>query len=205
MDRKGLLIVIEAVKSTEKLRQAIKLYRWLKENGYDSVITSQYWSEGKVGRNLEKMLDGEKNPFMEALLFAADRAEHVEKLIKPALKQGKIVVCDRYYHSSIAFQTASGLDENWVREINKHFIKPDIVIYLDSDLEKFDGEKKNIRTDHDSDIHKKAKEIYDKMSENGEIIKVSANSSSDEIFSQIKKIVSEKIAEKFNISFSARP
>jgi len=193
-----MFIVLEAVKSTEKLRQVVKLYKWLKSEGYDTVLTSEYWSEGKIGSNMEKLLDGEKNPFLEALLFATDRADHLEKLIKPALEQGKIVICDRYYHSSIAFQTASGLEESWIREINRHFIKPDIVIYLDGEI---NDNKKGIRVKNDSEIHEKAKRIYDKMSKNGEIIKIVVNGNSDETFSQIKKIVSEKL----NIFFSGKP
>ncbi len=199
---RGLFIVLEAVKSTEKLRQVVKLYKWLKSEGYDVAVTGQYWTEGKIGRNLETLLNGERNPVMEALLFAADRAEHVEKFIKPALEQGKIVICDRYYHSSIAFQTASGLEEGWVREINKHFIKPDIVFYLHQP--KGDGEKKNIRTDHDPKIHKQAAEIYEKMARNGELIKIHVNGDSDAVFSEIKRIVSEKLAEKINTSSSAK-
>ncbi len=188
---KGMLIVLEAVKSTEKLKQAVRLYRWLKSEGHDAVLTTQYWTEGKIGRNMEALLCGEKNPVMEALLFAADRAEHVEKLIRPALESGKIVICDRYYHSSIAFQTASGIEESWIRELNKHFIKPDIIFYLDSP--EFEGEKKNIRTYHDSEIQKKAREMYEKMAESGEIVKVEANGNSDETFSRIREIVSERL------------
>lgn len=190
---KGILIVLEAVKTTEKLKQAVRLYRWLKSEGYDVVLTSQYWTEGRIGRNMEALLDGVKNPVMETLLFAADRAEHIEKLIKPALESGKIVICDRYYHSSIAFQSASGLDESWVMEVNRHFIKPDIVLYIDSNQE-FDGEKKRIRTYHDSEMQRKAREMYDKMAEKGEIIRIPANGNSDEIFSRIRKIVSEKLS-----------
>ncbi len=188
---KGIFIVLEAVKTAEKLKQAVRLYRWLKSEGYDAVLTTQYWTGGKVGKNMEAFLDGEKNPVMEALLFAADRAEHIEKLIKPALENGKIVICDRYYHSSIAFQTACGIDESWVREVNKHFIKPDLVFYLDSNQE-FGGEKKKIRTYHDSEIHRKAREIYEKMAEKGEIIKIPAEDS-DEAFSRIRDIVSERL------------
>jgi len=177
---KGMLIVLEAVKSAEKLKQAVRLYRWLKSEGYDAVLTTQYWTEGRVGRN------------MEALLFAADRAEHIEKLIKPALESGKIVVCDRYYHSSIAFQSASGLDESWIREINRHFIKPDIAFYIDSNPEET-GEKKKIMTVNDSEIQKKARETYARMAESGELIRIPANGNSDEIFSRIREIVSEKL------------
>ncbi|MFZ3077501.1 MAG: dTMP kinase [Candidatus Aenigmatarchaeota archaeon] len=190
---KGMFIVLEAVKSAEKLKQAVRLYRWLKSEGYEAVLTTQYWTEGRVGRNMEALLDGVENPVMEALLFAADRAEHIEKLIRPALESGKIVVCDRYYHSSIAFQSASGLDESWIREINRHFIKPDIAFYIDSNPEEA-GEKKKIRTVNDSDIQKRAGEMYSKMAENGELIRILADGNSDETFSMIKKIVSEKLS-----------
>ncbi len=189
---RGIFIVLEAVKSAEKLKQAVRLYRWLKSEGYEAVLTTQYWTEGKIGRNMEALLDGVKNPVLEALLFAADRAEHIEKLIKPALESGKIVVCDRYYHSSIAFQSASGLDEIWIREINRHFIKPDVAFYIDSPPA--EGEKKKIRTVNDSDIQRKAGEMYARMAENGELVRIPASGNSDETFSLIKKIVSEKLS-----------
>lgn len=133
---------------------------------------------------------------MEALLFAADRAEHVEKLIRPALEQGKVIVCDRYYHSSIAFQSASGLEEAWIREINRHFIKPDIVFYLDSP--EMEGERKNIRIYHDSEIHRKARETYENMAESGEVVKIPANGDSDETFSRIREVVSKIIKNSDN-------
>ncbi len=196
---KGMFIVLEAVKGAEKLKQAVRLYMWLKSEGYDAVLTTQYWTEGRIGRNMEALLDGVENPVMEALLFAADRAEHIEKLIKPALESGKIVICDRYYHSSIAFQSASGLDESWIREINRHFIKPDIAFYIDSPP--MEGEKKKIRTVNDTDIQKKAGEMYAKMAESGEIIRIPANGSSDETFSRIREIVSKFIIEKPADSF----
>jgi dTMP kinase len=68
---------------------------------------------------------------LEALLFAADRVDHVQTEVEPLLKQGKIVVCDRYLSSSLAYQGAVGLDLHWMDCINKFALKPDLTLFLD--------------------------------------------------------------------------
>lgn len=80
-------------------------------------------------------------PVVDALLFAADRADHVERFIKPALADRKVVVSDRYLESSVAYQCAQGLDERWVLAINRHAIKPDLTIIMDIDPEVSLGRK----------------------------------------------------------------
>lgn len=191
--KKGFLIVLESVKTTEKLKQAVRIYKWLKSKKYDVVLTHEpLWNHGKIGNILENMLGKTDNPVFEALLYAVDRAKHVEKIIEPNLKKGKIVICDRYIHSSLAFQTASGVDLKWVREINKFFPKPDLAFYLDSNPEKSDSEKKKIRTDYDLELQKKARKIYLKLVRKEELIKINVTNS-EEIFSKIKKIISKKL------------
>ncbi len=85
-------------------------------------------------------------PQTMSLLFAADRAEHVQKIIIPTLEKGINVVCDRYYASSLAYQGAlDNVDEDWILQINRFCIQPDIVFLLDIDpnksLNRIKGEK----------------------------------------------------------------
>jgi dTMP kinase len=68
---------------------------------------------------------------LEALLFAADRIDHMEREVMPALKNKKIVVSDRYLYSSLAYQGAAGLDLEWIEGMNKWAMKPDLTIYID--------------------------------------------------------------------------
>ena len=64
-----------------------------------------------------------------ALLFAADRCDHAQREINPAIEAGKIVVSDRFYHSSLAYQ-GSEADRAWIMEINRLALRPDLTIYL---------------------------------------------------------------------------
>jgi dTMP kinase len=91
-------------------------------------------SKGVYGNILKKsILQGTKRfpKALEAVLFTVDRLDHIEKEIRPHLEAGRIVVCDRYYYSSIAYQGTSKSMQKWVKEINKHAIKPDLAIYID--------------------------------------------------------------------------
>lgn len=86
-------------------------------------------SNSLVGKIIREILSGktEVDNKTLALLFAADRIEHT-KLIKEELKK-RDVVCDRYLYSSIAYQSVAGVDENFIKSINRYALKPDIVFY----------------------------------------------------------------------------
>jgi len=81
------------------------------------------------------IMESVDNPFVVAALFTVDRAEHVEKMIKPALAQGKWVVCERYADSTLAYQGyGMGLDKDLITRMNEQAIKglwPDKIFYLD--------------------------------------------------------------------------
>jgi dTMP kinase len=105
--RRGLLIALEGGEGAGKTTQARLLAIWLREQGYD-VITTQEPGATKVGMRLRALLLDTAHvgmsPRAEALMYAADRAEHVASVIAPALERGTIVVTDRYVDSSIAYQ-----------------------------------------------------------------------------------------------------
>ena len=75
----------------------------------------------------------EVSPTTLALLFTADRAEHVEKTIKPALDEGRVVICERYFYSTIAYQSVQGVNPQWLSQINSFAPEPDLVILLEVD------------------------------------------------------------------------
>jgi len=92
-------------------------------------------SDGPVGRLLREILAGKHAPTdatTMALLFAADRADHIQREVAPALAEGKVVVSDRWYHSSLAYQ---GTDEerSWIAELNRRARRPDLTIFVQVD------------------------------------------------------------------------
>lgn len=118
----GLFVAFEGGEGSGKTTQARMLAIWLRDQGYDVVQTREPGAT-KIGMRLRAiLLDAAERGLSarsEALLYAADRAEHVEKVIRPALQRGAIVVCDRYVDSSLAYQGAGrALDPEDVSKIN---------------------------------------------------------------------------------------
>ena len=137
MKKKGVFIVIEGLDGSGKTTQ-VKLLTKKIENKYDVFCTSEP-SEGVIGNFIrESYLYGKNrmSPYVEALLFAADRVEHVEKEIIPALKKGKLVISDRYVYSSLAYQGSGKISLDWIQTINKSILTPDLAIFLDVEPEK---------------------------------------------------------------------
>jgi dTMP kinase len=116
----GVFIAMEGGDGAGKSTQAGLLYTWLQEHGHTVVVTREPGGTS-LGRTVrELVLHGDHvTPRAEALLFAADRAHHVQTLILPALARGEAVITDRYMDSSIAYQGAGrDLGVGEVRELN---------------------------------------------------------------------------------------
>ncbi|MGL4174358.1 MAG: dTMP kinase [Actinomycetota bacterium] len=133
----GRFIALEGGDGAGKSTQAELLGEWLQEQGYDVVLTREPGAT-ELGENLrDVVLHGDISPRAEALLFAADRAQHVESVIRPALTRGAIVVSDRYVDSSVAYQGAGReLGVRQVAEISRwatESLVPDITVLLDVD------------------------------------------------------------------------
>jgi dTMP kinase len=137
MKNKGLFIVFEGIDGGGKSTQIGMLADYLKAEGYDVELHMEPTQEA-IGNLLGIYMRSEDRSFTpetETLLFAADRIEH-GKVIKEGIEEGKIIISDRYLHSSLAYQGAAGVDMDWMKSVNKHALKPDIVILLDIDPEK---------------------------------------------------------------------
>ena len=136
----GLFIVFEGGDAVGKTTQMRMLVPWLRECGVDPVVTRQPGGTG-LGRKLRKLLLGPDHPELvsraEALIYAADKAQHVEALIRPALAEGRVVVCDRYVDSMIAYQGAGRvLDLAEVEQVARWAtggLRPDLTVLLDAD------------------------------------------------------------------------
>ncbi len=136
--KKGLFVVLEGIDGAGTTTQMKCLKEQLLAKGYGVHLTREP-SDNFLGLLIRKALtatlkDSAEKPVSLndetlALLFAADRLHHLAEEILPALHEGKIVICDRYYGSSLVYQGAlCGLD--WVKEINSRAIKPDVTLYF---------------------------------------------------------------------------
>ena len=133
MTKRGAFICIEGIDASGKTMQAHRLVRNLRRRGLDAVYTTGP-STGEIGKLIRDHVLNRKKRVpvaVEALLFAADRVDHVEKEIKPALQKGKIVICDRYVYSTVAYQGAADLDLNWIEQINQFALVPNMTLFLD--------------------------------------------------------------------------
>ena len=190
--KNGFFICIEGLDKSGKTTQSILLVEALRRRGYDAIYTSEP-SDGEIGNFIRRyILNREEriSAIVEALLFAADRAEHTETFVKPNLKKGKIVVSDRYLFSSLAYQGAAGLDIGWIKEINKAAIKPDLAIYLDIPvdvvLQRCQGGKSVMER---RETQERVRDIYMNMVSNGELILIDGNRPVEKTAKDIERLV----------------
>lgn len=128
----GSLIVFEGIDGTGKSTQVALLAEALEALGRE-VVTSLEPTNGPYGKQLRaSMQEGRLSPEEELALFHDDRRDHVEHLILPALEAGKVVILDRYYFSTMAYQGSRGFDPVELRKKNEEFAPvPDQVIILE--------------------------------------------------------------------------
>lgn len=138
---KGLFITFEGGDGCGKTTQIELLDKYLQSKGYKTLVTREPGAKG-LGVKLREILlnyDGEVSPTCESFLFLADRAQHVDCIIKPALEDGVIVLCDRHTDSTVAYQGyGRGLDLEQIHKLNNiatSGLKPDLTIVLDVDVE----------------------------------------------------------------------
>lgn len=142
--KQGRFIVFEGGEGVGKSTQIVRLSAYLTKKGHKVLVTKEPGGS-PLGVSIRKLLFHSKETdsltdLAEAFLFLADRAQHVSQVIQPALAQNKIVICDRYYFSSIVYQgNLRRLGENKIETLSKVAIQgcePDWVILLDCPVEK---------------------------------------------------------------------
>ena len=175
---KGKLITFEGIDYSGKTTQAKKLFNYLKRNGYKVILLREPGGE-KVSESIRQVLLSSRNtgmnPLTEILLYEAARAQLVSKIILPALKQGKIVICDRFYDSSLAYQGyGRGLDTkmiNYLNRVSVSGLKPDLTILIDISIKVFtsrmrQNNKKKDRIEKEKiDFYKRVREGYLKIAQ----------------------------------------
>ena len=125
-----MFIVLEGPDGAGTTRQSEFLAKRMEAAGRKVFVTAEP-THGEIGAWIRSELKkGELPPEALQLLFCADRAEHIERVIKPAIERGEDVISDRYSLSTLAYGEASGVDRNWLAQINDHFLKPDLTFLL---------------------------------------------------------------------------
>ncbi|WP_195971828.1 dTMP kinase [Clostridium thermobutyricum] len=202
--KKGLFVAFEGGEGSGKSTIIEKIYIWLRESGHECILTREPGGI-KISEKIREVILDKENTEMdgrtEALLYAAARRQHLVEKVIPAINSGKIVLCDRFVDSSLAYQGyARGLGIDEVFEINKFAINdcmPNVSILFDIDPEigleriRKNSSREVNRLDLEKiDFHNKVREGYTKIYENNKdrMIKINAEQSIDQVFEEVKRI-----------------
>lgn len=136
--KRGLFVVLEGIDGSGTTTQVKLVSESLSRRNY-SVHCTREPSDGPIGRLIRCVLSGQieldRGDDTMALLFAADRMDHLKREVQPALDRGLIVLCDRYYYSSMAYQSSDERSEMFTRTVNGKARPPDLTIVLEVGLE----------------------------------------------------------------------
>lgn len=200
--KKGCFITFEGIDGSGKTTQLNSVKNYLENNGYSVVVTREPGALN-VGKKIrEILLHSNENisDKCEMFLFLADRANHIQNFIEPALNQGKIVLCDRHTDSTIAYQGyGRGQNIELLKKLNDIAtgnIKPDLTLLYDISM---DTSFKRVGTQKDR-MELSGLEFYEHVrlgyielqKENPERIKIiNANKSINDVFEDTKQLINE--------------
>lgn len=208
----GRFITFEGIDGSGKSTQLRLLEGRLRIKGYD-VITTLEPGGTPLGRRIrEAFLETEEvvAPLSELLLFAADRAQHVNFLIKPSIAEGKIVISDRYADATVAYQGAGrGFDRKTIDsviELATGGLKPDLTLYFDISIEKAvsrasarpDSETKKNRMDGETvEFYSRVREAYLEIARNepGRVKVIDGDGSVEEIQERVSSIIDDFLSD----------
>ena len=212
----GKFIVLEGVEGCGKTTQLQRLQQWFADGRWpaDSVVTTREPGGTELGSELRQILlahrDGEPmQERAELLLYAADRAQHVEGFIKPQLAAGAMVLCDRYTDSTVAYQGyGRGLSLELIEQLNQlatNGLTSDLTLWLDVDVEiGLARAKKRSTPDRFEqatiDFHRRIQTGYQALAKANpqRIVRVDAGLSVDEVSAEIQQILTEFLRETAN-------
>lgn len=207
---KGMFITVEGPDGSGKTTQLQLLVRSLTEKGYEVVVTREPGGT-KVGNGIREVLlspeHDEMTPRVEMMLYAASRAQNIDQVIRPALKRGAIVVCDRFVDASIAYQ-GYGLqyDLNQILSLNEWAtagIKPDLTFLFDltpdqaSRRMKDRGQLDRIES-RDESFHQRVYDGFKKILEQhpDRMVRIDANATIEMIQDEVLDITLERLNER---------
>lgn len=205
----GLFITLEGPEGSGKTTAALKMVDTLKTLGYEVVYTREPGGI-EIAEQIRQVILDPKNTAMdaktEALLYAASRRQHLVEKVMPALKEGKIVLCDRFVDSSLVYQgMGRGLGIDTVYQMNLFAIEdvmPDLTIFFDVKPEvglariAADSNREVNRLDMETiDFHHKVYNGYVEVAKHfpNRIVKVDASKDKDEVFDQCMNLVRSRL------------
>lgn len=196
----GMFITFEGADGCGKTTQQMLAADYLESKGYEVLITREPGAKG-LGEDIRKILLDYKGPVSErceSLLFLADRAQHVDNMILPAIEKGQIVLCDRYTDSTVAYQ-GYGRQQNLerIKKLNDfatNVLKPDLTFVFDIDVEtsmQRVGKEKDRMESEGKEFHNRVRNGYLKLAEEepNRIKVLDAAKSIDEIHEEVVNIL----------------
>lgn len=203
--KKRLFIAFEGGEGAGKSTILDKIYDWMKDENIPCIKTREPGGI-KISEQIRSVILDNNNTEMdertEALLYAAARRQHLVEKIIPALNEGKVVLCDRFIDSSLAYQGyARGIGMDEILEINKFAIgeyMPNLSIFFDLDpgeglkrINKDNNREVNRLDNEKLDFHNRVREGYYKILEKDKdrIVKIDASKSIDKVYEDVKYII----------------
>lgn len=208
--KRGLFITVEGTDGCGKTTQIRLMEEYLKSRGYDIIFTREPGGTG-IGEEIRALLLDPANTEMaditEMLLYAASRAQHIAQLVKPAVLNGKIVICDRFVDSSYVYQSfGRGIDLKIVEAVNNIAIAgmlPDITFFFDicpeTALKRRIASTGADRIENEKiEFHKKVYEGYKKLASiyTDRIKPIDSNRDIDSVFNDVKHWLDELLARR---------
>lgn len=206
-----MFITVEGPDGSGKSTQVPLLAEAIRRAGYDLVVTREPGGT-EIGDQTRQVIMDLKNkqmfPATEILLFQASRAQLVRELILPSLKAGKVVLCDRYADSTLAYQGyGHQTDLATLRQIIDFAtggLKPDLTLYLDIDAERGlrrrseDNEKWDRMDDYDLAFHQRVRDGYHQMiaAEPERWVAIDGGRSVEKVQEDLRRVVLERLGEK---------
>ena len=202
---RGLFITFEGADGCGKTTQINLLKKYLENKGKDVVLTREPGGIG-LGEKIREILlnyNGEVADRCESFLFLADRAQNIEVIVNPAIKQGKIVLCDRHTDSSVAYQGyGRGLDIEQIKFLNNLATggrQPNLTLVFDVDIEtsmKRVGNQKDRMESSGIDFFNRVRNGYLELGkqEPNRIKIVDSTKSIDEVHQEVIKIVEQYLS-----------
>ena len=191
----GVLVNLEGIDGCGKSTQSKLLLEKLEGEG-EKVIILKEPTKRPHGQKLWDVLHGKRKATNEEILelFVLDRIQHVEEKIQPALDDGTVILMDRYYYSSMAYQVAGGIDVEEIREKHVFAPKPDVVLIFDLPvsvaLERVKGHRDADEFEKEEHLEK-VREAYLNLGNDPLVRIVDATGTPEEIFGNVWRLVSE--------------
>ena len=203
-----MFITLEGPDGSGKSSQMNPLAEYLRQQGYDVVETREPGGT-EIGDQIRQVIMDLKNksmfPSSEILLFQASRAQLVREIVQPALAENKVVLCDRYADSTLAYQGYGHRTDmqqlTQIVEFATGGLKPDLTLYIDIDAEeglrrRSDGDGEwNRMDDYEIEFHKRVRDGYHEMiaAEPERWVKIDGSKSQEDVQKKLREVVLERL------------